>query len=54
MPLRDHFRSPLYDVRSWKELHGQWPSLIVMALAETLPPRDVAGPRVHLGDLFGD
>jgi hypothetical protein len=52
MPLRDHFRPPLDDVRSWEELHGQWPAMIVMALAGTLPPRYVAGPRVHLGAFF--
>ena len=52
MPLRDHFRPPLDNVRSWEELHGQWPAMIVMALARQLPPRYVAGPRVHLGASF--
>jgi hypothetical protein len=52
MPLRDHFRSPLDDVRSWEELHGLWPVMMVMALAGTLPPRYVAGPCVHLGAFF--
>lgn len=49
MPLRDHFRSPLNDKRSWDELHGAWPTTIVMDLNERLPARYVAGPRIHLG-----
>jgi hypothetical protein len=49
MPLRDHFRPPLDSVRSCDELHGAWPTVIVMALNRTLPPRYVAAPRVHLG-----
>jgi hypothetical protein len=49
MPLRDHFRPPLDDSRSWDELHGAWPTVIVMALNRELPPRYVAAPRVHLG-----
>ena len=32
MPLRDHFRSPLADRRSWDGLHGQWPAMIVIGL----------------------
>ena len=49
MPLRDHFRPPLDDSRSWDELHGAWPTVIVMDLNRKLPPRFVAAPRVHLG-----
>jgi hypothetical protein len=49
MPLRDHFRPPLDDARSWEELHGQWPAMIVVELSRKLPPRYVAAPRVHLG-----
>jgi hypothetical protein len=52
MPLRDHFRPPLDNVRSWDELHGQWPAMIVLALARKLPPRYVAGPNVHVGAYF--
>lgn len=52
MPLRDHFRPPLDNVRSWEEFHGQWPAMIVMALARKLPLRYVAAPRVHLGAYF--
>jgi hypothetical protein len=46
MPLRDHFRPPLDDSRSWDELHGAWPTVIVMSLNRKLPPRYVAAPRV--------
>jgi hypothetical protein len=52
MPLRDHFRPPLDNQRSWEELHGGWPMMLVAALSRTLPPRYVAGPRVHLGACF--
>jgi hypothetical protein len=52
MPLRDHFRPPLDNQRSWEELHGGWPMMLVAALSRTLPPRYVAGPRVHLGAYF--
>ena len=49
MPLRDHFRPPLSEVRSWEEVHGGWPMVIVQHLVRTLPPQYTAGPRVHLG-----
>src|SRR5947199_10648641 len=49
MPLRDHFRPPLDDLTSWEGFHGQWPAMIVLALAGKLPPRYVAAPRVHSG-----
>ncbi len=49
MPLRDHFRSPLDDQSAWEELHGQWPAMIVLALARRLPRRYIAAPRVHSG-----
>ena len=52
MPLRDHFHPPLSKKRSWEELHGQWPAMIVLALARKLPPRYIAGPRVQLGPYF--
>ncbi len=52
MPLRDHFHPPLSKKRSWEELHGQWPAMMVLALASKLPPRYIAGPRVHLGPYF--
>jgi hypothetical protein len=49
MPLRDHFRPPLDDRTSWDGFHGQWPSMIVLALSRRLPRRYVAAPHVHLG-----
>lgn len=49
MPLRDHFRPPLADKRSWDGFHAQWPAMIVIALNQTLPSRYVAEPQVHLG-----
>jgi hypothetical protein len=49
MPLRDHFRPPLADQRSWEGFHGQWPAMIVIGLNRTLPGRYVAEPQVHLG-----
>jgi hypothetical protein len=52
MPLRDHFRPPLDNKRSWEELHGGWPMMLVAALSQKLPPRYIAGPRVHLGAFF--
>jgi hypothetical protein len=52
MPLRDHFRPPLDNSRSWDELHGAWPTVIVMALNKKLPPRYVAAPQIHLGGYF--
>jgi hypothetical protein len=52
MPLRDHFRPPLDNIRSWEELHGGWPMMLVASLSKILPPGYVAGPRVHLGAYF--
>src|SRR4051794_34134198 len=49
MPLRDHFREPLADRRSWEGFHAQWPAMIVIGLSRRLPPRYVAEPGVHLG-----
>jgi Protein of unknown function (DUF4058) len=49
MPLRDHFRPPLSDRRSWEGFQGGWPMMIVNALGQKLPERYVAEPQVHLG-----
>jgi hypothetical protein len=49
MPLRDHFRPPLDDMRHWEGLHGGWPMMIVAGLRPKLPPRYFAEPRVHSG-----
>ncbi len=49
MPLRDHFRPPLDDMRHWEGLHGGWPMMIVASLRGKLPRRYFAEPRVHSG-----
>ena len=49
MPLRDHFHSPLDDIRSWDELHGMLPAVIVQQLTRVLPEPYYAGPGVYLG-----
>jgi hypothetical protein len=45
MPLRDHFRPPLSDERSWEGFHGGWPMMIAAALNRRLPRRFVAEPQ---------
>lgn len=52
MPLRDHFRPPLDLRRSWDELHGGWPMMIVQRLAGILPAGYAAAPGVHMGAAF--
>jgi hypothetical protein len=49
MSLRDHFRPPLADRRSWEGFHGGWPMMIVEGLNRRLPPRFAAEPQVQLG-----
>jgi hypothetical protein len=49
MPLRDHFRPPLSEQRSWEGFHGQWPAMIVIGLNRKLPEHYFAEPQVHLG-----
>jgi hypothetical protein len=52
MPLRDHFRAPVSKHSSWEGFHGFWPAAMVLQLAEQLPARYVAEPRVHFGNFF--
>ena len=52
MPLRDHFRSPVNDKRSWDSLHGMWPAMIVRQLFDILPAGYVSAPGVHFGKDF--
>ena len=52
MPLRDHFRPPIWNRSSWEGFHGGWPMIIVQHLARVLPEDFVAEPRVHLGDYY--
>src|SRR6266852_7881899 len=49
MPLRDHFRPPLDDLRHWEGFHATWPVMIVALLRPRLPRRYFAEPRVHSG-----
>src|SRR5688572_26811750 len=49
MPLRDHFRPPLDNMRHWESLHGGWPMMIVAGLQRKLPRRYFAELRVHSG-----
>ena len=52
MPLRDHFRPPVWNQASWEGFHGGWPMMMVLNLAPKLPRGYVAEPRVHLGSYF--
>lgn len=49
MPLHDHFRPPLDDMRHWEGFHAAWPVMIVAALRRKLPRRYFAEPRIHSG-----
>src|SRR5205823_7129363 len=49
MPLRDHFRPPLDDLRHWEGFHATWPVMIVALLRRKLPQGYFAEPRVHSG-----
>jgi hypothetical protein len=49
MPLRDHFRPPLDDMRHWEGFHATWPVMMVALLRRKLPRRYYAEPRVHSG-----
>ena len=52
MPLRDHFRPPVWNQASWEGFHGGWPMMMVLDLAPKLPKGFAAEPRVHLGTYF--
>jgi hypothetical protein len=49
MPLRDHFRPPLDELRHWEGFHATWPVAIVAHLRGQLPRGYFAEPRVHSG-----
>ena len=49
MPLLDHFRPPLDNLRHWEGFHATWPVMIVALLRKKLPRRYFAEPRVHPG-----
>src|SRR5262245_54021260 len=52
MPLRDHFRPPIWTRSSWEGFHGGWPMTMVQELSKVLPDDFTAEPRVHLGTYF--
>jgi hypothetical protein len=52
MPLRDHFRPPIWNHSSWEGFHGMWPATMVQQLYRVLPDDFSAEPRVHLGTYF--
>lgn len=52
MPLRDHFRPPVWNQASWEGFHGMWPGIMVQQLSRTLPPEFSAEPRAHLGSYY--
>jgi hypothetical protein len=52
MPLRDHFRPPVWTRSSWEGFHGMWPAMMVQKLVRFLPEEYTAEPRVHLGSYF--
>jgi hypothetical protein len=52
MPLRDHFRPPVWRQASWEGFHGMWPVVMVQQLFPKLPDEYTAEPRVHLGTNF--
>lgn len=50
MPLRDHFRPPLGELRHWESFHARWAAVIADALeADLLPPGYFAEVQVHVG-----
>lgn len=52
MPLRDHYRPPVWNKSSWEGFHGCWPMAMVQSLNPLLPEEYSAEPRVHLGTNF--
>lgn len=49
MPLRDHFRPPLDDMRHWEGFHATWPVMIVAMLHQKLPRGYFAEPQIQWG-----
>jgi hypothetical protein len=52
MPLRDHFRPPVWTKASWEGFPSGWPMTMVQQLFPLLPEGYTAEPRVHLGDYY--
>jgi hypothetical protein len=53
MPLRDHFRPPLDNLRHWEGFLATWPVMIVAQLRGKLPPSHFAEPRAQSGSSGG-
>lgn len=49
MPLRDHFRAPLDDLRHWESFLAGWPVMMVATLRNKLPRPYFAEPWVQPG-----
>ncbi len=49
MPLRDHFRAPLDNLRHWESFHACWPTMIVASLRSKLPKGFFAEIQAHSG-----
>jgi len=49
MPLRDHFRPPLDNLRHWEAMLSGWPVMIIASLRRRLPRPYFAEPIVHSG-----
>ena len=49
MPLRDHFRPPLDDIRHWESCLAGWSVMIVALLHRKMPRPYFAEPRVQWG-----
>ena len=49
MPLRDHFRPPLDNMRHWESHLAGWSVMIVASLRRKLPHHYFAEPWVHSG-----
>jgi hypothetical protein len=49
MPLRDHFHSPLVDIRHWHSFHNAWATYLAENLNSKLPPGYFAEPHVQFG-----
>ena len=48
MPLRDHFRPPIWKKCSREGFHGMWPATIVQRLVNHLPEECPVGTRIQL------
>jgi hypothetical protein len=50
MPLLDHFRPPIADLRHWESFHAAWATEIMRTLnRKVLPPGCFAEAQVHVG-----